>query len=121
MIKRTKYKRWQFVMEWVTLGAAVIWFTAALILLYNFCDTQTEIFKRNLLMMSILVDILSYLGLTTISFLPHGNALIKNKEYERGDKDYQYRKESALRSFALITKPVFILIAVFMGLYKYLF
>ncbi len=121
MIVTTKYKRYQFVLEWVTMGAAILWLTAALILLNNYCDTENEIFKRNLLMMSMIVDALSYLGFTVMSFLPHGNSLIKSKKYLQGDKAYQYKKESRLRSFALISKLIFILIAVFMGVYKYIF
>lgn len=121
MIKRTKYKRYQFVLEWVTLGIAVLWFAAALILLYNFCDREVEIFKRNLLMMSLILDVLAYLGFTSMSFLPHGNSLIKNKRYEREERDYQYQRESGLRTFALVAKLVCSAIVIFMGLYKYIF
>ena len=121
MIKRTKYKRYQFVLEWITLGSAVLWFAAALILLYNFCDREAEIFKRNLLMMSLITDVFAYFGFTVMSFLPHGNSLIKNHRYEQGESDYQYKRESRLRTVALILKLVFTAIAVFMGLYKYIF
>lgn len=121
MIKRTKYKRYQFVLEWVTLGLAVLWFAAALVLLYNFCDREVEIFKRNLLMMSLILDVFAYFGFTVMSFLPHGNSLIKNRRYEQGERDYQYKRESGLRTAALILKLVFTAIAVFMGLYKYIF
>lgn len=121
MIKRTKYKRYQFVLEWVTLGLAVLWFAAALILLYNFCDREVEIFKRNMLMMSLILDALAYLGFTTMSFLPHGNALIKSSRYERGERDYQYKRESRLRTVALILKLVCTAIVIFMGLFKYIF
>lgn len=121
MIVRTKYKRYQFILEWITLGAAVLWLIAALILLYNYCDREEEILKRNLLMMSIIVDALSYLGFTYMSFLPHDNALLKTKAYSDGDKKLQYGRESVLRSIALILKLIFICICVFMGIYKYIF
>lgn len=121
MIIRTKYKLYQFVLEWVSLGAAVLWLIAALILLNNYCDQENEILKRNLLMMSIIIDSLAYFGFTYMSFLPHGNAIIKNKRYMQEDKKYQYRRESALRTFALITKLVFVCLCVFMGIYKYVF
>ncbi len=121
MIVRTKYRLYQFVMEWVTLGAAVLWIIAALILLNNYCDQENEILKRNLLMMSIIIDVLAYLGFTCISFLPHGNTLINSKKYRQEDKKYQYGRESALRTFALIAKLVLICICVFMGVYKYIF
>ncbi len=121
MIVRTKYRLYQFVMEWVTLGAAVLWIIAALILLNNYCDQENEIFKRNLLLMSIIIDVLAYLGFTCISFLPHGNTLINSKKYRQEDKKYQYGRESALRTFALIAKLVLICICVFMGVYKYIF
>lgn len=121
MIVRTKYKRYQFVLEWITLGTAVLWFAAALVLLYNFCDREVEIFKRNLLMMSLVLDVFAYLGFTSISFLPHGNALIKNERYEKGERDYRYQRESGLRTAALILKLVFTAIAIFMGLFKYIF
>lgn len=121
MIIRTKYKRYQFILEWVTLGLAVLWITAALILLYNFCDRETEILKRNMLMMSIILQALAYFGFTSMSFLPHGNALIKNKRYEQEEKAYQYRKESGLRTFALIAKLAATAILIFMGLFNYIF
>lgn len=121
MIVRTKYKRYQFILEWITLGAAVLWLIAALILLYNYCDQENEILKRNLLMMSLIIDVLSYLGLTYISFLPHNNGIIKTKRYQQEDKKYQYRSESILRTVALILKLVFAAICVFMGIYKYIF
>lgn len=121
MIKRTKYKRYQFVLEWVTLGLAVLWFAAALILLYNFCDQEVEILKRNMLMMSLILDALAYLGFTGMSLLPHGNALIKNRRYEQGESDYQYKRESGLRTVALILKLVCTAIVIFMGLFKYIF
>ena len=121
MIVRTKYRLYQFVLQWVTLGAAVLWLVAALILLNNYCDQENEILKRNLLMMSIITDVLAYLGFTYMSFLPHGNGLIKNKRYQQEDKKYQYKRESALRTFALAAKIVSVLICIFMGLYKYIF
>lgn len=121
MIVRTKYKLYQFVLEWITLGAAVLWLIAALILLNYYCDQENEILKRNLLMMSIIIDSLSYFGFTYMSFLPHDNALIKNKRYQQEDKKYQYRRESVLRTFALIAKLVFICLCVFMGVCKYVF
>lgn len=121
MIVRTKYKRYQFVLEWITLGSAVLWFAAALILLYNFCDREAEILKRNLLMLSLILDVFAYLGFTSVSFLPHGNALIKNKRYEKGERDYQYKRESGLRNAALVLKLIFTVIAVFMGIFKYIF
>lgn len=121
MIVRTKYKLYQFILEWVTLGMAVFWLAAAIILLNNYCDQENEILKRNLLMMSIIIDILSYLGFTCMSFLPHDNALIKNNRYRQEDKKYQYRRESALRTFALIAKLVFVCLCVFMGVYRYVF
>ncbi len=121
MIVRTKYRIYQFVLEWVTLGAAVLWLIAALILLNNYCDQENEILKRNLLMMSIIIDALAYLGFTYMSFLPHDNALIKNKKYKEEDKAYQYKRESVLRTFALIAKLVFVCLCIFMGVYKYIF
>ncbi len=121
MIVRTKYKRWQFVMEWVTLGLYVAWFVAGLILLNFFCDYQHEIFKRNLLLISFLMDAMGYLGFTYISFLPHNNGLIKTERYIKGTKEFQYRRESALRSAALIGKTAFILLTAFVGLSQYIF
>ena len=121
MIVRTKYKLYQFILEWVTLGAAVLWLIVALILLHNYCDQENEILKRNLLMMSIIIDALSYLGFTYMSFLPHGNALINNKKYRQAERACQYRRESVLRTCALIAKIVFVCICIFMGVYKYIF
>ena len=121
MIQRTRYKRWQFVLEWVTLGLYAAWFIAGLILLKYFCDPEEEILKRNLLLMSFILEVLAYLGLTFMSFLPHNNGLIKNGDYVRGTKEYQYKKESLLRSFALIAKIVCIAIIVFIGIAKYIF
>ena len=121
MLKRTKYKRGQFVLEWVTLGLFLAWFIAAMILLYNFCDRENEILKRNLLMMSIIFDFFAYFGFSAMSVLPADNALIKTEKYVKGTKEYRYRKESRLRSFALIAKIVSVVLLVFMGLYKYFF
>ena len=120
MIVRTKYKRWQFVMEWVTLGLYIAWFIAALILLNYFCDQETEILKRNLLMMSFILDVLAYLGFTSMSLLPHNNGLIKTESYVKGTKEYQYKRESRLRSLALIAKAVCILIIAFIGISQYI-
>lgn len=120
MIIRTKYKRWQFVLEWVTLGLAIAWIVTAAILVNCYCDRENEILKQNLLMMSAILQVLAYLGLTHISFLPHGNILIRCKEYDHGDKGYQYKRESALRSFALIAKIVSTVILIFIGLIKYI-
>ena len=121
MIVRTRYKRWQFVMEWVTLGLYTAWFIAGLILLNYFCDQDEEILKRNLLLMSFVLDILGYLGLTSISLLPHNNALIKTEGYTKGTKEYQYKRESGLRSAAIIAKLIFILIITFIGISQYIF
>lgn len=121
MIVRTKYKRWQFVLEWVTLGLYIAWFIAGLILLSWFCDQEEEILKRNLLMMTFILDPLAYLGFTSMSLLPHNNGLIKNGDYVRGTKEYQYKKENLLRSFALIAKLICIVIIVFIGIAKYIF
>jgi len=121
MLKRTKYKRSQFVLEWVTLGLFIAWFVAALILLNNFCDRENEILKRNLLMMSIIFDFFAYFGFSAMSVLPADNALIKTRRYMSGTKEYRYRKESGLRSIALILKLVSVVLVAFMGLYKYIF
>ncbi|MCM1298939.1 MAG: hypothetical protein NC203_04045 [Firmicutes bacterium] len=120
MIVRTKYKRWQFVLEWVTLGLAIVWIAAAAILVNFYCDRENEILKQNLLLLSIIFQVLAYLGFTHISFLPHGNALIKNEKYDKGSRQYQYQKEARLRSAALIAKIVCTAAAVFMGLIKYI-
>lgn len=121
MLKRTKYKLWQFILEWVSLGLAAAWLTAGIILLNNFCDADTEIFKRNMLMLSFLADIFVYIGFTFVTFLPHGNGLIKTENYLKGVPAYQYKKESALRSVFLILKIIFILLSAFMGLAGYIF
>ena len=121
MIVRTRYKRWQFVMEWVTLGLYIAWFIAGLILLNYFCDQEVEILKRNLLLISFVLDVLGYLGFTSISLLPHNNGLIKNGSYVKGTKEYQYKKESGLRSFAIIAKTAFILLITFIGISQYIF
>lgn len=120
MIVRTRYKRWQFVMEWVTLGLYAAWFIAGLILLNYFCDQEVEILKRNLLLMSFVFDILGYLGLTSISLLPHNNGLIKNSAYVKGTKEYQHKKESRLRSIAIIAKVIVILVITFIGISQYI-
>ena len=119
MLTRTKYKRYQFVLEWVTLGMAVAWLIAALILLNFYCDQENEILKRNLLMMSIILDFFAYFGFSSMSVLPADNLIIKTRKYVIGDKIFRYKKESYLRNFALISKIVSILIIAFMGLYKY--
>ncbi|MCM1054404.1 MAG: hypothetical protein NC394_02680 [Bacteroides sp.] len=121
MVKRTKYKRCQFVLEWVTLGLAAAWLTAALVLLNYFCDRENEILKRNLLMLSIIFDVLAYFGFSAMSVLPANNSLINTKKYGNGTKEYQYKRESGLRNFALAAKIAAAVIAVFMGLYKYIF
>lgn len=121
MLKRTKYKRSQFVLEWVTLGLFIAWFVAAMILLYNFCDRENEILKRNLLMMSIIFDFFAYFGFSSMSVLPADNALIKTGKYVGGTKEYRYNKESRLRSLALGAKIVSSVLVAFMGLYKYFF
>ena len=121
MVQRTKYKRWQFVMEWVTLGLYAAWFIAGLILLNWFCDQEAEILKRNLLLMSFVLDVLGYLGLTSISLLPHNNALIKTEAYTKGTKEYRHKKESGIRSIALIAKIIVILIITFIGISQYIF
>lgn len=121
MLKRTKYRRSQFVLEWVALGLFIAWLTAALILLNNFCDHENEIVKRNLLMMSIIFDFFAYFGFSAMSVLPADNALIKTGKYINGTKEYRYKKESRLRSTALILKIVSIVLVAFMGLYKYIF
>ena len=121
MIVRTKYKRWQFVMEWVTLGLYIAWFVAGLILLNFFCDYEHEILKRNLLLISFVLDILAYLGFTHMSLLPHNNSLIKTQKYQKGTAEYQYLKESRLRSAALIAKTACILVIAFVGVSQYIF
>ena len=121
MIQRTRYKRWQFVLEWVTLGLYLAWFIAGLILLNWFCDPEEEILKRNLLLITFILDPLAYLGFSSMSILPHNNGLIKTGEYVRGTKEYQYKKESLLRSFALIAKIICIMIIVFIGISQYIF
>ncbi len=121
MLKRTKYKRSQFVLEWVTLGLAIAWLVAALILLNNFCARENEILKRNLLMISIILDFFAYFGFSSMSVLPADNMIIKTGKYSSGEKEYRYKKESDLRSFALIAKIVSVVIIAFIGLYKYFF
>lgn len=121
MLKRTKYKRYQFVLEWVTLGLAVAWLVAALILLNYFCDRENEILKRNLLMISIVLDFFAYFGFSAMSVLPADNMIIKTGKYASGDKFYRHKKESRLRSFALVAKIVSVVLIAFMGLYKYFF
>ena len=121
MIQRTRYKRWQFVMEWVTLGLYIAWFIAGLILLNYFCDQEEEILKRNLLLISFVLDVFAFLGLTSISLIPHNNGLIKNSGYTKGTKEYQYKKESRLRSIAIIAKVICILIITFIGISQYIF
>lgn len=121
MLKRTKYKRGQFVLEWVTLGLFIAWLVTALILLNNFCDRETEILKRNLLMMSIIFDFFAYFGFSAMSVLPADNGLIKTGRYIKGTKEYRYSKESRLRSIALILKLISSVLVAFMGLYKYIF
>ena len=121
MLKRTKYKRSQFVLEWVTLGLFIAWFVTALILLHYFCDQENEILKRNLLMMSIIFDFFAYFGFSAMSVLPADNGLIKTGKYVKGTKEYRYKKESLLRSFALTAKIVSTVLVAFMGLYKYIF
>lgn len=119
MIKRTKYKRYQFVLEWVTLGLAAAWLTAALVLLNYFCDREHEILKRNLLMISMVLDFFAYFGFSAMSVLPANNSLIKTSKYSNGVKEYQYKKESGLRTFALIAKLVSTVIIAFIGLCTY--
>lgn len=102
MLKRTKYKRSQFVLEWVTLGLYAAWLVTALILLNNFCDRENEILKRNLLMMSIIFDFFAYFGFSAMSVLPADNALIKTGRYVSGTREYRYKKESRLRNIATI-------------------
>ena len=121
MIQRTKYKRWQFVMEWVTLGLYIVWFIAGLILLNCFCDQEQEILKRNLLLISFVLDVLAFFGFTSISFLPHNNALIKTQRYNKGTREYRYKKESRLRTLALFAKIICILLIAFIGVAKYIF
>lgn len=121
MIQRTRYKRWQFVMEWVTLGLYIAWFAAGLILLNYFCDQEHEILKRNLLLISFVLDVLAFFGLTSISLLPHNNALIKTEKYAKGTYEYQYKKESRLRTIAIIAKIICIIIITFVGISKYIF
>lgn len=121
MIQRTKYKRWQFVMEWATLGLYIAWFVIGLILLNYFCDQEQEILKRNLLLISFVLDVLAFLGFTSISLLPHNNALIKTEKYAKGTHEYQYKKESRLRTLALFAKLLCILIITFIGISTYIF
>lgn len=121
MVKRTKYKRYQFVLEWVTFGLAAVWLIAAIILLNYFCDQEHEILKRNLLMMSIILDVLAYFGFSAMSVLPANNSLIKTRKYCNGVKEYQYKQESNLRTFALIAKIAATVIIAFIGLCKYFF
>ena len=121
MIVRTRYKRWQFVMEWVTLGLYIAWFIAGLILLKYFCDQEEEILKRNLLLISFVLDILAFLGFTSMSLLPHNNALIKTESYVKGTKEYQYKRESSLRSIAIFAKTACILLIAFIGISQYIF
>ena len=121
MVQRTKYKRWQFVMEWVTLVLYIAWFIAGLILLNNFCDQEQEILKRNLLLISFILDVLAFLGFTSISFLPHNNALIKTERYIVGTNEYRYKKESRLRTLAIFAKIICILIIALIGISTYIF
>ncbi len=121
MIVRTKYKRWQFVMEWVTMGLSIAWVIAVAVLVNFFCDRENEILKQNLLLISAILQVLAYLGLTYMSFLPHGNALIGSEKYHKGSKDFQYKKESGLRTFALIAKLVCTAIFALIGLSQYIF
>lgn len=121
MVKRTKYKRYQFVLEWVTFGLAAVWLIAAIILLNYFCDQENEILKRNLLMMSIILDVLAYFGFSAMSVLPANNSLIKTRKYCNGVKEYQYKQESNLRTFALIAKIAATVVIAFIGLCKYFF
>ena len=121
MIQRTRYKRRQFVMEWVTLGLYAAWFIAGLILLNCFCDQETEILKRNLLLISFVLDVLAFLGFTSISLLPHNNALIRTEKYTKGTREYQYKKESRLRSIAITAKIACILVITFIGISQYIF
>lgn len=119
MVRRTKYKRYQFVLEWVTLGIAALWIIAALVLLNWFCDQETEVFKRNMLLISIVVDIFAYVGFSSMSVLPAGNSLLKTRKYNEGTRQYQSKKESILRDFGLISKIVFTVISAALGLFNY--
>ena len=121
MIVRTRYKRWQFVMEWVTVGLYIAWFVAGLILLNYFCDREQEILRRNLLLISFVLDVFAFLGLTSISLLPHNNALIRTEAYTKGTYEYQHKKESRLRSIAIFAKVLCILIITFIGISTYIF
>lgn len=121
MIVRTKYKRWQFVLEWVTLGITVLWIIAVAVLVNFFCDRENEILKQNLLLMSGILQVLAYLGFTHMSLLPHGNALIRSEKYEKGSKEFQYQRELKLRSIALIAKLASSAILIFIGLSQYIF
>ncbi len=56
-----------------------------------------------------------------MSVLPADNMIIKTGKYSSGEKEYRYKKESDLRSFALIAKIVSVVIIAFIGLYKYFF
>lgn len=72
-------------------------------------------------MVSIILDFFAYFGFSVMSVLPADNMLIKTGKYVGAEKDYRYKKESGLRSFALIAKIVSVVIIAFMGLYKYFF
>lgn len=108
-------------LEWVTMGLSVAWVIAAEVLVNFFCDRENEILKHNLLLFSAILQVLAYLGLTNMSFLPHGNALIANDKYQKGSKEFQNKKESNLRTFALIAKLVCTAIFALIGLSQYIF
>lgn len=108
-------------LEWITLGIAASWIIAVAILVNCFCDRENEILKQNLLLISGILQVLAYLGFTHMSFLPHGNALIRSEKYEKGSKEFRYQKESKLRSFALMAKITVSAILIFIGLSQYIF
>lgn len=119
MIATTKYKKWQLVMELITLGAAVCWFITGLVLYFNYVPAE-QILKHNMLIYSLIFTAFVYLGFSVITILPADNGLIKTKKYIDGSHELRYGRESALRSVFLWVKLICLLLCVLLGTFCYL-
>lgn len=118
MIATTKYKKWQLVLELITLAIAAGWMITGLILYFNYVP-EGEILKHNMLIYSMIFTVLAYLGFSVITVLPADNGLIKTKKYADGDSDLRYRRESLLRTVFLWVKLIVLLLCVLMGSFCY--
>ena len=118
MIATTKYKKWQLVLELITLAIAAGWMITGLILYFNYVP-EGEILKHNMLIYSMIFTVLAYLGFSVITVLPADNGLIKTKKYADGDSDLRYRRESLLRTVFLWVKLIVLMLCVLMGSFCY--